>query len=109
MMHFILYKDKKLRLINEELGLENPIETIRDEEEINRLRKEMELKREIIREEKNLETIEVIRNLFKDEENYLKTGSSRSEKVSNYPSLFKIGLSLLILGSFELIPFCFTN
>jgi hypothetical protein len=103
LMRYELYQSIKFYELNEELGLER-VSYQRNEEEFAKLKKEMELKREeIIRDEEYLEITEAIRNLFKE-----KT-SQPPTNTSDYPSLFTIGLSLLILSIFGFVLLCFSN
>jgi len=110
LMRYELYQSIKFSELNEELGLEG-ITYQRNEKEFAKLRNEMRLKREeIIRNEEYLETTEAIRNLFAEERFSKQEKTSQPPtNTSDYPSLFTIGLSLLILGIFGLALFCFTN
>lgn len=109
LMCYELYQRTKFSDSNEELGLER-VPYQRNEEEFARLKKEMELKREeIIRDEEYLEITEVIRDLFEEERFSRQEETSQPPTTSNDPSLFTIGLSLLILGIFGLALFWFNN
>jgi len=104
-MCYELYQRTKFSDSNEELGLER-VPYQRNEEEFARLKKEMELKREeIIRDEEYLEITEAIRDLFEEERFSRQEETSQPPTTSNDPSLFTIGLSLLILGIFGLALF----